>query len=687
MEQSQYPQPQPQLQLQLQLQLLAVLQKKQATISAAMDVLNDGFTNGLMDTKSERTHYAHALLVTNLLMDIGPKSGSAEDLAAVPAADIVQLNDYLDNVDFSISMWVNDPKLSEADLLKQLADNVQRHDYSRFSLLGESAYDIAKAKSTELATLIPTIQAQLPAPAPTPAPSVSSPQARVAAPVPDEHQPPQSSFQRQPSPIRTRGSDLSNALAGGIRNVVNAAKITGDFLSRNADNADNADNVDLDEVNLKISEHLNSPEVQAERDAQAADNFVNSVKNDNDVGHMKKLAEPEQHSADIDRLHATGKSPVNSKDVFDTLDLMSMLREYNIARDVEYVRDALEKYPRDVVMNSISSVRDAHYMKDLTENYLDAVTDVEARKRQGKIEGAQNLMGALGELGSLANPGNWTKKSDNNNNSHDDGADDDNDVALAAAAVVNTTAKALKNSDYGVFDYDSPEYDVNTNTNTTALPDTTTSDPAPTDEIGAANEEAVTKNLADLHETGTEQIAKAVESGALTPEEGAAKLKELNALMDESAKKNKEAHDRSKTAAERIEAQNELSKAMHQVGAMIGALFNYLLRILTLGKYGTPGAGAPDAGANTNGAATPVGTTPNPNPNVATPVVAATPAGAANVVTSKEGSETKVAPSEVVVVPTITTPVGTTPTTDGDAPDVVTKPQAKAPTKNKLRGM
>ena len=674
MEQSQYPQPQ----LQLQTILLAVLQKKQATISAAMDVLNDGFTNGLMDTKSERTHYAHALLVTNLLMDIGPKSGSAEDLAAVPAADIVQLNDYLDNVDFSISMWVNDPKLSEADLLKQLADNVQRHDYSRFSLLGESAYDIAKAKSTELATLIPTIQAQLPAPAPapvvapapapTPAPSVSSPQARVAAPVPDER--------RQPSPIRTRGSDLSNALAGGIRNIVNAAKITGDFLSRNADNADN---VDLDEVNLKISEHLNSPEVQAERDAQAADNFVNSVKNDNDVGHMKKLAEPEQCSADIDRLHATGKSPVNSKDVFDTLDLMSMLREYNIARDVEYVRDALEKYPRDVVMNSIGSVRDAHYMKDLTENYLDAATDVEARKRQGKIEGAQNLMSALGELGSLANPGNWTKKSDSNTDGDGDGDGDgdDNDVALSAAAVVNTTAKALKNSDYGVFDYDSPEYDVNTNT--TALPDTTTSDPAPTDEIGAANEEAVTKNLADLHETGTEQIAKAVESGALTPEEGAAKLKELNALMDESAKKNKEAHDRSKTAAERIEAQNELSKAMHRVGAMIGALFNYLLRILTLGKYGTPGAGAPDAGANTNGAATPhfYGTTPNPN--VATPVVAATPAGAANVVvnvaTSKEGSNTKAAPTE--------------PTPEGDAPDVVTKPQAKAvyPTKNKSRGM
>ena len=664
MEQSQYPQP--------QLQLLAVLQKKQATISAAMDVLNDGFTNGLMDTKSERTHYAHALLVTNLLMDIGPKSGSAEDLAAVPAADIVQLNDYLDNVDFSISMWVNDPKLSEADLLKQLADNVQRHDYSRFSLLGESAYDIAKAKSTELATLIPTIQAQLPAPAPapTPAPSVSSPQARVAAPVPDEQEaaPPQSSFQRQPSPIRTRGSDLSNALAGGIRNIVNAAKITGDFLSRNADNADN---VDLDEVNLKISEHLNSPEVQAERDAQAADNFVNSVKNDNDVGHMKKLAE--QYSADIDRLHATGKSPVNSKDVFDTLDLMSMLREYNIARDVEYVRDALEKYPRDVVMNSIGSVRDAHYMKDLTENYLNKITDVEARKRQGKIEGAQNLMSALGELGSLANPGNWTKKSDSNN----DGAVDDNDVALAAAAVVNTTAKtiALKNSDYGVFDYDSPEYDVNTNTNTIVFSDTTTSDPAPTDEIGAANEEAVTKNLADLHETGTEQIAKAVESGALTPEEGAAKLKELNALMDESAKKNKEAHDRSKTAAERIEAQNELSKAMHQVGAMIGALFNYLLRILTLGKYGTPGAGAPDAGANTRvrGAATPVGTTPNPN--VATPVVAATPAGAAKigVVTSKEGSNTKAAPTE--------------PTPEGDAPDVVTKPQAKVLTKNKPRGM
>ena len=674
MEQSQYPQ------LQLQPQLLAVLQKKQATISAAMDVLNDGFTNGLMDTKSERTHYAHALLVTNLLMDIGPKSGSAEDLAAVPAADIVQLNDYLDNVDFSISMWVNDPKLSEADLLMQLADNVQRHDYSRFSLLGESAYDIAKAKSTELATLIPTIQAQLPAPvvapapAPTPAPSVSSPQARVAAPVPDEQEaaPPQSSFQRQPSPIRTRGSDLSNTLAGGIRNIVNAAKITGDFLSRNADNADN---VDLDEVNLKISEHLNSPEVQAERDAQAADNFVNSVKNDNDVGHMKKLAE--QYSADIDRLHATGKSPVNSKDVFDTLDLMSMLREYNIARDVEYVRDALEKYPRDVVMNSIGSVRDAHYMKDLTENYLNKITDVEARKRQGKIEGAQNLMGALGELGSLANPGNWTKKSDSNQ--FTDGADDDNDVALAAAAVVNTTAKALKNSDYGVFDYDSPEYDVNTNTNTntntTVFFDTTTSDPAPTDEIGAANEEAVTKNLADLHETGTEQIAKAVESGALTPEEGAAKLKELNALMDESAKKNKEAHDRSKTAAERIEAQNELSKAMHQVGAMIGALFNYLLRILTLGKYGTPGAGAPDAGANTNGAATPVGTTPNPN--VATPVVAATPAGAANVnvVTSKEGSNTKAAPTE--------------PTPEGDAPDVVTKPQAKVKvlTKNKPRGM
>ena len=453
---------------------------------------------------------------------------------------------------------------------------------------------------------------------------------------------------------------MSNALAGGIRNIANAAKITGDFLSRNADNADN---VDLDEVNLKISEHLNSPEVQAERDAQAADNFVNSVKNDNDVGHMKKLAE--QYSADIDRLHATGKSPVNSKDVFDTLDLMSMLREYNIARDVEYVRDALEKYPRDVVMNSIGSVRDAHYMKDLTENYLDAATDVEARKRQGKIEGAQNLMSALGELGSLANPGNWTKKSDSNN----DGADDNNDVALAAAAVVNTTAKALKNSDYGVFDYDSPEYDVNTNT--TAFFDTTTSDPAPTDEIGAANEEAATKNLADLHETGTEQIAKAIESGALTPEEGAAKLKELNALINESTKKNKEAHDRSKTAAERIEAQNELSKAMHQVGAMIGALFNYLLRILTLGKYGTPGAGAPDAGANTNGAATPVGTTPNPN--VATPVVAATPAGAANVVTSKEGSNTKAAPTE--------------PTPEGDAPDVVTKPQAKVLTKNKSRGM
>ena len=612
MEQSQYPQPQ----LQPQQQLLAVLQKKQATISAAMDVLNDGFTNGLMDTKSERTHYAHALLVTNPLMDIGPKSGSAEDLAAVPAADIVQLNDYLDNVDFSISMWVNDPKLSEADLLEQLADNVQRHDYSRFSLLGESAYDIAKAKSTELATLIPTIQAQLPAPAPAPAPSVSSPQARVAAPVPDEHQPPQSSFQRQPSPIRTRGSDLSNALAGGIRNIVNAAKITGDFLSRNADNADN---VDLDEINLKISEHLNSPEVQAERDAQAADNFLNSVKNDNN-----------------------NESPVNSKDVFDTLDLMSMLREYNIARDVEYVRDALEKYPRDVVMDSIGSVRDTHYMQDLTENYLNKITDVEARKRQGKIEGAQNLMSALGELGSLANPGNWTKKSDSNN----DGADDDNDVALAAAAVVNTTAKALKNSDYGVFDYDSPEYDVNTNT--PVFFDTTTSDPAPTDEIGAANEEAVTKNLADLHETGTEQIAKAVESGALTPEEGAAKLKELNALMDESAKKNKEAHDRSKTAAERIEAQNELSKAMHQVGAMIGALFNYLLRILTLGKYGTPGAGA-----NTNGAAT--------------------PAGAANVVTSQEGSNTKAAPTE--------------PTPEGDAPDVVTKPQAKVLTKNKPRGM
>lgn len=681
MEQSQYPQQQ-----QLQLQLLAVLQKKQATISAAMDVLNDGFTNGLMDTKSERTHYAHALLVTNPLMDIGPKSGSAEDLAAVPAADIVQLNDYLDNVGFSINMWVNDPNLSEADLLKQLADNVQRHDYSRFGLLGESAYDIAKAKSTELANLIPIVQAQLPAPAPapapTPTPSVSSPQARVAAPVPDEYQPPQSSFQRQPSPIRTRGSDLSNALAGGIRNIVNAAKITGDFLSRNADNADNADNVDLDEVNLKISEHLNSPEVQAERDAQAADNFVNSVKNDNDVGHMKKLAE--QYSADIDMLHATGKSPVNSKDVFDTLDLMSMLREHNIARDVEYVRGALEKYPRDVVMNSIGSVRDAHYMKDLTENYLDAVTDVEARKRQGKIEGAQNLMSALGELGSLANPGNWTKKSDSNNDG-DAGADDDNDVALAAAAVVNTTAKAFKNSDYGVFDYDSPEYDANTSTSTStiALPGTATSDPAPTDEIGAANEEAVTKNLADLHETGTEQIAKAVESGALTPEEGAAKLKELNALMDESAKKNKEAHDRSKTAAERIEAQNELSKAMHKVSAMIGALFNYLLRILTLGKYGTPGAGAsaPDVGANTNGAATPVGTTPNPN--VATPAVAATPAGAANVnvnvVTSKEkeGSNTKAAPTEP-------TPDADA---DGDAPGVVTKPQAKVLPKNKSRGM
>ena len=40
MEQSQYPQPQ--LQLQLLPLLLAVLQKKQATISAAMDVLNDG---------------------------------------------------------------------------------------------------------------------------------------------------------------------------------------------------------------------------------------------------------------------------------------------------------------------------------------------------------------------------------------------------------------------------------------------------------------------------------------------------------------------------------------------------------------------------------------------------------------------------------------------------------------------
>ena len=138
--------------------------------------------------------------------------------------------------------------------------------------------------------------------------------------------------------------------------------------------------------------------------------------------------------------------------------------------------------------------------------------------------------------------------------------------------------------------------------------------------------------------------------------------------MDESAKKNKEAHDRSKTAAERIEAQNELSKAMHQVGAMIGALFNYLLRILTLGKYGTPGAGAPDAGANTNGAV---------STYVATPVVAATPAGAANVnvVTSKEGSNTKAAPTE--------------PTPEGDAPDVVTKPQAKVKvlTKNKPRGM
>ena len=162
MEQSQYP----------QLQLLAVLQKKQAAISAAMNVLNDGFTNGLMNDKSERTHYAHALLVTNPLMDIGPKSGSAEDLAAVPAGDIVQLSDYLDNVARSIDMWVNDPKFSEADLLKQLADNVQRHGYGRqlsgLGLLGENAYDIAKAKSTELDTLIPAIQAQLPAPAPAP---------------------------------------------------------------------------------------------------------------------------------------------------------------------------------------------------------------------------------------------------------------------------------------------------------------------------------------------------------------------------------------------------------------------------------------------------------------------------------------------------------------------------------------
>ena len=107
---------------------------------------------------------------------------------------------------------------------------------------------------------------------------------------------------------------------------------------------------------------------------------------------------------------------------------------------------------------------------------------------------------------------------------------------------------------------------------------------------------------------------------------------------------------------------------------MIGALFNYLLRILTLGKYGTHGThgvGAPDDGANTNGAATPA----NIAFNVATPAVAATPAGAANVVTSKEkeGSNTKAAPTE--------------PTPDGDAPDVVTKPQAKVLTKNKPRGM
>ena len=646
MEQSQYP----------QLQLLAVLQKKQAAISAAMNILNNGFTNGLMDTKSERTHYAHALLVTNPLMDIGPKSGSAEDLAAVPAGDIAQLNDYLNNAALSVDRWVNDPKLSEADLLKQLADNVQRHDYSRFSLLGESAYDIAKAKSTELATLIPTIEAQLPAPAPAPTPSVSSPQARVAAPVPDERQPPQSSFQRQPSPIRTNGSNLSNALAGGIRNVVNAAKITGDFLRSN----NNADNVDLDEVNLKISEHLNSPEVQAERDAQAADNFLNSVKNP-----------------------ATGKSPVNAKDVLDTLDLMSMLREHNIARDVEYVKEALEKYPSDVVMNSLGSVRDAHYMKYLAENYLDAVTDVEARKRQGKIEGAQNLISALGELGSLANPGNWTKKSDSNDND-----DEDKDVASAAAAVINATANALKDSDYG-YDYDSPEHDSNwdiraayekskSNGATIDIDSTAdisstiaSTDPAPTDEIGAANEEAITKNLVDLHETGTEQITKAVESGTLTPEEGAAKLKELNDLMDESAKKNKEAHDRSKTAAERIEAQNELSKAMNKLGAMIGALFNRLLHILTLGKYGNPGA--PDGGANTNGAGTPAATTAGATPKVATP--AATLAGVTNAVT-------KVAPTEV---PTEVTP-GVPP--EGDAPDAVTKHKvsAKVPTKNK-RGM
>jgi hypothetical protein len=309
---------------------------------------------------------------------------------------------------------------------------------------------------------------------------------------------------------------------------------------------------------------------------------------------------------------------------------------------------------------------------------------VEARKRQGKIEGAQNLIGALGELGSLVNPGNWTKKSDSNDNDDGDGDGDDGedkDVASAAAAVINTTANALKDSDYG-YDYDSPEHDSNWDIRAAyeksksngatidSTADIASTDPAPTDEIGAANEEAITKNLVDLHETGTEQITKAVESGTLTPEEGAAKLKELNDLMDESAKKNKEAHDRSKTAAERIEAQNELSKAMNKLGAMIGALFNRLLHILTLGKYGNPGA--PDDGANTNGAGTPAATTAGATPKVATP--AATLAGVTNAVT-------KVAPTEV---PTEVTP-GVPPEV---TPDAVTKHKvsAKVPTKNK-RGM